>query len=489
MDELTTSNLPTAANEASDAPSQPMARYGRRALMLGAAGAGAGIAVGLVAGAAPAGAANGNPVELGETNSATTETVINTTSEDGLQANTAGDSGSHGVKGTATNGTGVYGSSSGGTGVEGQASTNGQSGVAGIDTSPGGGHGTYGNSTNGIGAYGEGHPVGVYGAGNVGVYGTGNYGVVGSSPDQAESSAFPFLEGDVGMFGITGTGGPNISTISAGVEGFDVNIDTPACGVFGNSLLAIGVQGHGPVAGVIGMTANFEDLDTLNLPHSYGVYGVDNNFETNQATGPTYAIYGASDEGTGAYGTTAADGQSGMQGGDTSKTGGIGVQGSSTAGIGVSGSSSTGVAVEAIITNGANSSPAVSASTNGTGPAVLASNAGGTALEVDGVASFSRSGLATVAGTSSAAKSSIVVTGVSLSASSLVLATPQGQGRRRRRRRRRDRHSRQLRSRSISPRPSRSHLRSPGSLSDRALPARWGTVPKGTPCGTTRPGR
>ena len=68
----------------------------------------------------------------------------------------------------------------------------------------------------------------------------------------------------------------------------------------------------------------------------------------------------------------------------------------------------------------------LSAPTNGTGPAVLASNTAGTALQVDGVASFSRSGIAKVAGKSTKSARTLKVTGVALTSSSLILATPQG---------------------------------------------------------------
>lgn len=86
----------------------------------------------------------------------------------------------------------------------------------------------------------------------------------------------------------------------------------------------------------------------------------------------------------------------------------------------------TGSAVDASIDNTSNASPALSATTNGTGPAVLASNTGGTALQVDGVASFSRSGIAKVAGKSTKSARTVKVTGVALTSSSLILATPQG---------------------------------------------------------------
>ena len=60
-------------------------RYGRQALMLGAAAAGAGIALGLVGGAKPADASNGGSVLLGRTNTASDSTIINTSAHDGLQ--------------------------------------------------------------------------------------------------------------------------------------------------------------------------------------------------------------------------------------------------------------------------------------------------------------------------------------------------------------------------------------------------------------------
>lgn len=86
----------------------------------------------------------------------------------------------------------------------------------------------------------------------------------------------------------------------------------------------------------------------------------------------------------------------------------------------------TGSAVEASIDNTSNTAPVISATTNGSGPAVKASNAGGPALTVDGVANFSRSGVATVPGTATHAVQSVTVTDVSLTSTSMILATPQG---------------------------------------------------------------
>jgi hypothetical protein len=122
-------------NSAQAAPGEGRpVRVGRRRLMLGAAAAGAGAAVGLVAGAAPASAApnaNGGAVKLGESNKATTNTSVTTTAENGLQGiSSAGGgyagvnginntSGCSGVLGTSTNGLGVAGSSTNGVGVSG----------------------------------------------------------------------------------------------------------------------------------------------------------------------------------------------------------------------------------------------------------------------------------------------------------------------------------------------------------------------------------
>jgi hypothetical protein len=92
---------------------------------------------------------------------------------------------------------------------------------------------------------------------------------------------------------------------------------------------------------------------------------------------------------------------------------GTGVFGSTDSGVGVQASSKTGRALWA------------SAGTGGTAATLVAPKAGSTALAVGGVASFSRSGIATVAGTTAAPKSSVKVTGVPLGATSIVLATLQ----------------------------------------------------------------
>jgi hypothetical protein len=159
-------------------------RYGRRALLFGAAATGAGVAVSLAGGTAPAEAAsrnNGGPVLLGETNTATAATTItnadggafsgNTSANgghSGVHGNDTSSEGGYGVAGSSTNGYGVAGNSTSGTGVGVQGTTTapGGIGVAGIDNSGEDlsigvsgtstiGFGVSGNCPNGVAIYGE----------------------------------------------------------------------------------------------------------------------------------------------------------------------------------------------------------------------------------------------------------------------------------------------------------------------------------------------
>lgn len=84
----------------------PRRRYGRRALMLGAAAAGAGAAAGLAA-PDPAEASNGQPVLLGKSNKATATTSI--TNKLG-NAIAGASTNAIGVRGSSVNATGVYAS-------------------------------------------------------------------------------------------------------------------------------------------------------------------------------------------------------------------------------------------------------------------------------------------------------------------------------------------------------------------------------------------
>jgi hypothetical protein len=137
-------------------------RYGRRAVLAGAAAAGAGAMASLAAGTGVAQAAS-NPVELGETNSTSGTTEVISSSATGLQGqtstqgasgvaglDTAGISGSHGVYGRSLNGTGVYGKL--GTGAVPPAVSE-SAGVAGYDATGDVNIGVYGYSGTGYGVY------------------------------------------------------------------------------------------------------------------------------------------------------------------------------------------------------------------------------------------------------------------------------------------------------------------------------------------------
>lgn len=143
-------------------------RLGRRALMLGAAATGAGVAASVAGGGAAQAAAGKQPaVLLGKSNSAHGTTQVITRVGDGLKGQTfaAGHSGvvgfdtstatgGHGLYGHSIHGAGVLGISQHGTGITGLGSTVGQSGVAGIDqTAAGGAHGVFGQSQHGDGVF------------------------------------------------------------------------------------------------------------------------------------------------------------------------------------------------------------------------------------------------------------------------------------------------------------------------------------------------
>jgi hypothetical protein len=276
-------------------------RYGRRALVLGAAAAGAGMTVDLVTGGAPARAATDDtPVLLGESNTSTNSTYIYSSDGVGLLGDTVADnaSGLTGSDRSSSGGVGVFGVSDNGVGVDGHTSGSGQSGVKGLDESTGGGYGVYATS----------------------LFGTGVYGA-----------------------------------------------STESTGIFGQS-------SAGGQAGVIGT-----DLSTA------GGYGVQGNSDYG------FGVQGTSTHSTGVFGQTLGEGQIGVVGEDLSNGGG---------GYGLWGASNFGVGVHAY---------------SDLGPA----------LEVDGPAKFSRSGIATVDGTKSSGKSSVTVKGVKLAETSMVLATLQ----------------------------------------------------------------
>ena len=142
-------------------------RFGRRAVLLGAAATGAGVAASLAGSGVADAAGKSGPVLLGKSNSAGATTEVTTRSGSGLvgQTHATGQSGvvgidvstaagGRGVYGHSIHGAGVMGISKNSSGVSGLASTVGESGVAGVDQTPTtGGHGVFGQSEHGNGVY------------------------------------------------------------------------------------------------------------------------------------------------------------------------------------------------------------------------------------------------------------------------------------------------------------------------------------------------
>jgi hypothetical protein len=147
------------------------ARHGRRALILGAAAAGAGLAADLVAGGtAEAAPDSAKPVLLGKTNLTNGFTVVGSKHATGLtgHTHTKGNSGVAGIDFSRTKGAnGVYGETrhgvgvlgigfGGGNGVGGHSDSSGRSAVFGVDSAPHGGTALLGQSRHGLALHAEG---------------------------------------------------------------------------------------------------------------------------------------------------------------------------------------------------------------------------------------------------------------------------------------------------------------------------------------------
>jgi hypothetical protein len=244
------------------------------------------------------------------------------------------------------------------------------SGVTGRSLASGGADGSSGGSGYGVAGY-SGTGAGVYGSS---ASATGVHGVTGSS-----AGIGVLGEGTLTADGVRGTSG------GFGVHGSSTS--PRLAGVFGESTNGgDGVLGSSAGNGVHGITTNV---------NAYGVFG------ENSAGG-----YGV-------YGTTSSSGRAGVWGQNTDASGaGAGVEGDGV--VGVSGNGSA-VGVSGTATTA-----------SGTGVRAIGDLfPGGVALAVLGRAQFSNAGVATVAGTTATPLSSVKVTGVTLTASSFVLAMPQ----------------------------------------------------------------
>ncbi|MDT4919903.1 MAG: hypothetical protein QOI15_805 [Pseudonocardiales bacterium] len=318
-------------------------------------------------------AADEGPFLLGATNSPNGLTLLEAgISPDSLKVTGGGNgvigvslstSGGAGLRGDAVHagGVGVWGvNESGGVGVHGESD-----GVAvqGVTNSATGGIAVAGYADAGIGVYGQSNKTAIQGYTN-------------STDGHAGISGFAANAGGLAVFGFSPT---------TAIEGQTTGTNGEA-GVFGlaSSAGGRGVVGSGPSDGVFGQGAT-------------GVHGV------GTATGGFFTSTGND----GVFGQGATNGVHGF----VSAAGGAGVLGNASAatGVGVRGTATGGVGVKGSAT-----------ATGGTGVLATAP-AGARALEVDGVATFTRSGRATIP----AGKTSVTVHGVALDAASTVLATLQ----------------------------------------------------------------
>jgi hypothetical protein len=397
--------------------SSPAAQRTRRQLIAGGTGALAAVlAAEAIARPVPAHAADGNPVLLGEDNHEIGSTaIISDNAHDALRVSTgppfvtfAGEP-ANGITGLASSGDGVYGNSESGNGVHGMGN---------------------------VGVFGEGNP-GVYGlsgstAGAATVTSNGVHGIT----DSAAGS---------GVLGENVAGGPGVTGSSSDGDGVCGTSDAGR-GVTGVTAAGTGVFGQRGGTGPASTPAN-----------QHGVHGVTDSIlgcaVLGEHVGVGTGVSGSSRfAGTGVAGTSA-----GGRGGSFSSDTSVGATGSSGTGKGlwgISGNAGTafftaangvhGLTVSkpdsAVLGEHGGGGPGVTGVTSGAAAAVHGKNsgsgagllgesrsgtgvsaAGKTALNVAGPAVFSRSGKLTIkAGGTSGTK-----TGVTLTAASLVLATPQ----------------------------------------------------------------
>jgi hypothetical protein len=262
MNEQPNTDKRTASAEHTHGEDTPSRSYGRRALMLGAATAGAGAAVSMVARPQPASAESpdggAKKVKLSEANVATATTSISMavdgdTAVAGIDTSSGG---GYGVSGTSTYGSGVFASSSGfNAAVYSEATGDGASGVY-----------AYATGENGYGVYGEAN-----GSGGTGVYGSsdgdsGGSGVYGTSPDGSGVTGTSTY-GD-GVYGVT------YGNTTFGVSGTAYAGSTGVYG-FGDGDNATGVYGEATGSGAIALFAAGDAKVTGTLSKGGGSFRID----------------------------------------------------------------------------------------------------------------------------------------------------------------------------------------------------------------------
>jgi hypothetical protein len=373
----------------------------RRALLGAAIGAVAATAAQALGRPIPTRAANGDPLYLGQSNTATSLTQLTNLDFNCL---VVGAGGSYaGIRGTSVTGRGVWGSS-GGEGVFGE----GGIGVRGLSNT---GIGVKGRSdaAGQYGVYGENSVIGGYGVhghniatGTTGRLG-GNNGVLGEHPGAGNAIVGSSASG-------IGVVGESLATSGAtrGVEGLSFSPD--GYGVVGSNGADSGGAGvYGGTAATAGETAGV--IGQVVSGDGYGVLG-----DTQSEDPAARAIVGHAPAGTGVLGwsgigaTPAGVPKTGVYGRATQDANARGVHGYSTAGRGVYGQATSGRGVYGY-----------AGAASGVGVYAAAATTASAALQVAGIAKFSRSGKLTIPPNATSATK----TGVPLTSTSLVLAVLQ----------------------------------------------------------------
>ena len=390
----------------------------RRGLLRTAVPIGAALVVGETLAPRDAEAAAGNPLIMGQFNDSGTSQTQLTAATGSIAAvnlfNTSTASGQ---------GSALYARGGPASGLASDGAVIGDShdlpGVVGASNTKAGVSGTSG-SGNGVTASGGAYGV-VASGGNAGVYGAGTIYGLAASGLSAQLWLVPNTNpGPPAPSGTHNQG--EVYMDSAGVQWLctaSSTSSTPA--VWGSVLLG----GHvNSPTGQTNLTAATGTVAALNVTNTstgsgdgtglYVLGGASSAFPS------AAAVIGDSHDLVGVAGTSWLN--NGVSGQSHSNAG---VSGASVNGTGVYGGSISGPGVFGATAG--NGQPAVSGddTSSGGGYGVLAASANGKALQVNGVAAFSRSGLATIAGTSTSPLSSVTVTGVALTAASMVLATPQ----------------------------------------------------------------
>jgi hypothetical protein len=211
------------------APGSLAARYGRRALMLGAAAAGAGVAASLVGGGLAEAAPDSGSVQLGKTNTTGPTTRVVSRSGTGVSghAATAGQAGiagydlsktkkGFGVYGQSENGVAVNGISKNNNGVVGNTSAIGFAGVAGIDFTEK--HTPQGVPTQGV--YGQSN----FNAGVTGVS-FGGTGIAGNSRTPGYSGVEGVNTASHGGFGVTAVSNHGTALFGNSTHGLGLHVN------------------------------------------------------------------------------------------------------------------------------------------------------------------------------------------------------------------------------------------------------------------------